>query len=365
MPACRYALAGLPGVEREGNQYEPVTCPECGHAAAKRVKLFRRRRRPAWLVLVAVGIAVLCEPLFFGNARRVYDYLPDSAIVQLHAKLNDEYARRIVDDTLQPKFRVVRAPFSDAHMITLAKGAIARIERANTVGEPQRINRTDLLILSWAKSWHPAHAPPAFGSRVARAMPPLFAHPDEFVRFYAAWLSCDFDDPASTIAAIVDAHDDPDPRVRAAAAESLFTHLCEGQDVAEAFVLLFNDADPDVRAAASNRLRVYAMRHDPPASLGPALEALDTAHREASRAQAIGLLALLPADAQLEACRARLRSGRSERRWEALLFASHRPDLTSALFPAWGEDRHEDLQTWLRDRRRQRIDDVLAALGFE
>ena len=95
-PACRYALSGLPGVEREGHQYAPVTCPECGHAARKRTRLFRRKRRPAWLPLAFLGIAILVEPLVFGNARRVYDHLSDATIAHLHANWNDRHARDIV-----------------------------------------------------------------------------------------------------------------------------------------------------------------------------------------------------------------------------------------------------------------------------
>lgn len=362
---CRYELAGLPGTDASLENFEPVTCPECGHRAAKLTKLFRRRRRPAWLALVALGIAVLCEPLFFGNARLIYDHLPDSVIVYLHANWNDESARRIVDDTLLPKIRVVRTGFSDAHMLTLAEGAIARIERANALGEPERIDTTDLLILSWTKIWHPTHTPPAFASRVARAMPPLFAHPDEHTRWYACWLSCDFNDPSLTVAAVADTHDDPDPRVRAAAADSLFAHLCQGQDVAGTFVLLLDDADADVRGVASDRLRLYVVHSDPPPSLGPALETLEPVYREGARARALALLALLPDNERLEACRTRLREGTSEQRWQTLLFVSHRPSLTTALLPEWGKAHHGDIQEWLQARRRQPIDEVLIELGFE
>lgn len=364
-PKCGYALHGLPGVELEGEAYEPVACPECGHAAAKRLNLFRRQRKPAWLALVAMGIGVLSEPLFFGHAHAVYDHLPDSMIVYLHANWNDEYAGRIVDNTLHPKIRVIRAPFSDAHMLALAEGAIARIERANARGEPEAVDVIDLLILSWLDAWPSTAVTPAFASRIAGAMPPLFAHPDVDTRGHAAWLSRDRHNPASTVAAAIDAHDDPDPRVRAAAAYSLFGHLRHGQDVAEPFVALLNDSDADVRVEAAVRLRRHAERFALPASLEAPLRAMQPESISAQRACDMGLLATLQGDKLLEACRVRLREGSHDQRWEAIRFVSHRPSLIATLLPQWGKERRGPIEYWLQAQRTRPIDEVLAELGFD
>jgi predicted RNA-binding Zn-ribbon protein involved in translation (DUF1610 family) len=364
-PKCGYALRGLPGVEREGEAYEPVPCPECGHAAARRINLFRRQRRPAWLGLVAVGIGVLCEPLYFGTAYDIYDHLPDSAIVRLHAQWNDRYAGWVVEDRIRTQMRSAGVAFRDDHMLTLAEGAIARIEHATTRGVPDTADPIDLLILIWLDAQQPAIAPPAFASRIARAMPPLIAHPDDTAHAYAAWLSRDPSDPASTVAAVVDAHDDPDPRVRAAAAISLFGHLRHGQDVAAPFVALLNDTDADVRVQAAIRLRQHAERFALPTCLEAPLRAIEPESTSARRARDMALLATLHGDEQVDACRARLREGSDDQRREALRFVSHRPALIAALLPQWGKARRGPIEYWLQAQRHRPIDEILEDLGFE
>lgn len=364
-PKCHYALRGLPGLELEGDAYEPVACPECGHASARRINLFARQRRPAWLVLAAVGIAVLSEPLYLGYESDVYDHLPDSAIVHLHARWNDRHAGWIVEDRVRAQMRSAGVAYRDDHMLTLAEGAIARIERATARGEPETVGPIDLLILIWLDARQPAIAPPAFVSRIARAMPPLFALPDEEARRHAAWLSRDRHDPASTVAAAIDAHDDPNPRVRAAAAITLFGHLRKGQDVAGPFVALLNDEDSDVRVEAAGRLRRHAERFALPASLEAPLRAMVPESTSARRARDMALLATLHGDEQVDACRARLREGSDDQRREALRFVSHRPDLVAALLPEWGKERRGAIEYWLQAQRIRPIDEVLAELGFE
>ena len=95
-PKCRYDLAGLLEAGASAGAFEPITCPECGHTPRAFQSLFRRKRRPFWLVLSALGLALILEPIVFGNARRIYPHLSDATIARLHADSNDPYARDIV-----------------------------------------------------------------------------------------------------------------------------------------------------------------------------------------------------------------------------------------------------------------------------
>ena len=364
---CGYALTGLPGIEREGEAYEPVACPECGHAVTRWITLFRRQRKPVWLALVAVGIAVLCEPLFFGHAYDVYDHLPDSAIVYLYSEWDDTYAGWVVQDRIGSHVRSVQPPFSDAHMRSLAEGALQRIERCNARhrGDPGRVDVLDLHIL-WL---HDARASDVdastFSARVARAMPPLFAHPDDEAMFYAAVLACDRNAPASTMPAAMRAKDDSDPRVREAAAASLFMYLSLGPPATEAYVALLDDPEPEVRTMAA----VLLFREGPDAqlhpSLGPLLEALTPNGTAVQRARWMGLMSSLQGDDRRAAIVQILREAHDGIRWDAMEIISRNPDLIAALLPEWGKEKRGGIESWLQAQRHRPIDEVLEELGFE
>ncbi len=361
-PACRYAMAGLPGVERQGDAYEPVTCPECGHAARKRMQLFRRKRRPAWLPLAVLGIAILVEPLVFGNARRVYDRLSDATIAHLHANWNDRYARDIVQGRIGIPSTTGTIQYSVADTRTLAEGAIRRIEEANARGRSEAVDPLDLRILSLHNR---PEVDPAFSARVAVAMPPLFVHPDPGARHTAAGLSCDRHDPASTLPTAVAAARDEDPRVRRAATQAVFAHLRRGHGDGEAFVALLDDDDAGVRAEAARVLRWIAQHSALPASLLAPLESLRPRDEAVARARDAALFALLQGDELVEACRQRLREGTDEERWEALRFVGRRPALIAALLPEWGKERRPLFEHWLPVQTVRPIDEVLEELGFE
>ncbi|MEQ9094965.1 MAG: hypothetical protein RIE32_01735 [Phycisphaerales bacterium] len=361
-PACGYAMAGLRGVEREGHQYAPVTCPECGHAARKRMQFFRRKRRPAWLPLAFLGIAILVEPLVFGNTRRVYDRLSDATIAHLHANWDDPYARDIVQGRIGIPSTTGTIHYSAADTRTLAEGAIRRIEAANARGRSEAVDPLDLRILSLHDN---APTDPAFSARVAAAMPPLFIHPDPGARHTAAGLSCDRHDPASTLPTAVAAAQDQDPRVRHAATQAVFMHLRRGQGDGAAFVALLDDDDAGVRAEAARLLRRIAQHSALPASLLAPLKSLRPRDEAVARARDAGLFALLQGDELVEACRQRLREGTDEERWEALRFVGRRPALTAALLPEWGKERRPLFEHWLPAQTVRPIDEVLEELGFE
>lgn len=361
-PACRYALSGLPGVEREGDAYEPVTCPECGHAVRKFTHLFRRRRRPAWLPLAFLGVAILAEPLVFGNARRVYDRLSDATIVHLHANWNDRYARDIVQGRIGVPSTTGTIHYNRADTRTLAEGAIRRIEEANTRGRSEAVDPLDLRILSLHDN---APTDATFSARVAAAMPPLFVHPDPFAQYTAAVRSCDRHDPASTLPTAIAAAQDQGPRVRRAAAHAVLTHLRRGQGDGGVFVALLDDDDADVRAEAARLLRGIAQHSALPASLLAPLKSLGPRDEAVARARDAGLFALLQGDELVEACRQRLREGTDEERWEALRFVGRRPALIAALLPEWGKERRPLFEHWLPAQTVRPIDEVLEELGFE
>lgn len=361
-PACQYALSGLPGVERDGEAYEPVTCPECGHAAPKRIQLFRRKRRPAWLALAFLGIAILVEPLVFGNARRVYDHLSDPTIAHLHANWNDRHARDIVQGRIGIPSTTGTIHYSAADTRTLAEGAIRRIEEANGRGRSEAVDPLDLRILSLHDN---APTDAAFSARVAKAMPPLFIHPDPGARHTAAGLSCDRHDPASTLPTAIAAARDEDPRVRHAATQAVFAHLRRGQGDGGVFIALLDDDDAYVRAEAARLLRRIAQHSALPASLLAPLESLRPRDEAVARARDAALFALLQGDELVEACRQRLREGTNEERWEALAFVGRRPALIAALLPEWGKERRGLFEHWLPVQTVRPIDEVLAELGFE
>lgn len=361
-PACQYALAGLPGVEREGDLHEPVTCPECGHAVRKHTQLFRRKHRPAWLLLVAVGIAVFIEPLVLGNARRVYDHLSDPTIAHLHASWNDRYARDIVQGRIGIPSTTGTIHYSAADTRTLAEGAIRRIERANARGKPETVDQLDLRIL-WLNDTMPTEA--AFSARVAAAMPPLFVHPDLGATFTAAGLSCDRHDPASTLPTAIAAAQAENPRVRRAATQAVLKHLQRGHGDGGAFVALLDDDDADVRGEAARLLRVIAQNMGLPASLLAPLRSLRPRDEAAARARDVALFALLQGDELVEACRQRLREGTHDQRWETLHFVSRRRSLIAALLPEWGKERRGRIEHWLPVQKVRPIDEVLEELGFE
>lgn len=361
-PKCGYVLAGLPGVELEGEAYEPVTCPECGHATAKRIKLFRRRRRPAWLVLVAVSILAMYVVLYFGTAYDIYDHLSDSTIAHLHANWDDPYARDIVQGRIGIPSTTGTIHYSAADTRTLAEGAIRRIEAANARGRSEAIDPLDLRILSLHDN---APTDAAFSARVAAAMPPLFIHPDPGARHTAAYLSCDRHDPASTLPTAIAAAHDQDPRVRHAATQAVFAHLRRGQGDGGVFVALLDDDDADVRAEAARLLRRIAQHSALPSSLLAPLKSLRPRDEAVARARDAALFALLQGDELVEACRQRLREGTDEERWEALRFVGRRPALIAALLPEWGKQRRPLFEHWLPAQTVRPIDEVLAELGFE
>lgn len=361
-PACRYALSGLPGVERQGDAYEPVTCPECGHAARKRIRLFRRKRRPAWLPLAFLGIAILAEPLVLGSARRVYNHLSDPTIAHLHANWNDRHARDIVQGRVGIPSTTGTIHYSAADTRTLAEGAIGRIEHANARGKPETVDPLDVRIL-WLNDLKPTDA--AFSARVAAAMPPLFDHPESHIAFSAATLSSDRHDPASTLPVAIAAARDQDPRVRRAATQAVLKHLRRGHGEGGAFVALLDDDDADVRAEAARLLRRIAQHSALPTILLAPLQALRPRDEAVARARDAALFALLQGDELVEACRQRLREGTDEERWEALRFVGRRPALIAALLPEWGKERRPLFEHWLPVQTVRPIDEVLEELGFE
>lgn len=366
-PECRYALAGLPGVSVAATIFEPITCPECGHAARKRTALFRRQRRPIWLVVVLAGVLVTIEPLALGNARLVYGFLPDATIARLHANWSDPHARDIVERHIG-----VVVPqdndFHNVHLGLLAGGAITRIERANVrhPGEPDRIDSLDLDIL-----WHFHNTAPGAAStaRLAKAMPPLFP-----LGLSGTWrvalMARDRHDPASTLPAALAAGRDADPIVRQAAAWCLFAHLLAGQDAAAGpFAALLGDENPEVRVEAAEALASRAARAPVPTSLHGPLVALDLEDPELERARGMGVLAALRGEqrggALAEACRDMLREGADRRRWDTLAFVCFQDGLTATLLPAWDVAKQGRPSRWLADQRHRPIDEVLDELGFE
>ncbi|UYV11461.1 MAG: hypothetical protein NCW75_09120 [Phycisphaera sp.] len=75
---------------------------------------------------------------------------------------------------------------------------------------------------------------------------------------------------------------------------------------------------------------------------------------------ALGLLATMHGDEQVEACRAPAFTieGSDDQRCEALRFVGHRPGLTAALLPEWGIERRGPIEYWLQAERHRPIDEV-------
>lgn len=355
-PRCRYDMSGLGA--------PPVTCPECGRTMRRARALRRRDRRLRWLPLMLAGVALTLEPLVVGSVVAVYRRLPDAALVHLYAVWNDPHAVAAVADRIGV-FASRTEPFTPADLRTLARGAIARIERA--VAErgpgPVEVDLIDLRIL-WLHDISTSDA--AHSARVARAMPYLFAHDDPVVRFNAAILACDRHDPPATTPVALAAAADSDWRVREAGSVALFTQLRRGQPVAHAFVSLLSDQHPSVRERTAMSLTRAVCYASVPESLGPALEGVRPVDAMIARARALGLMASLRGEALVEACERLLRDTSDDAiRWATLRFVVRRKPLVERLLPGAPTDRGEGyLPMWLESQRRKPIDQVLAEQGF-
>lgn len=366
-PKCRYRLDGLAGIDGDDEEARPVTCPECGLATGQRSLLYRRKRRPAWLLLVALGIAVLAEPLHVGTSYRIYDYLSDANIAYLHAHWDEPNARSLVHQRISDPWTWGVMPFNRADTRTLAVGALSRIEKANVrhPGESDRVDPLDLCILRL----HDIQSnDAAFSARVARAMPTLFDHPDNDAHLSAAFLACDRHDPASTLPAALASKGSDDPRVRIAAAVCMLEHLRRGHGMASDFVELLEDPHGDVRYQSARLLLVHALHDSLPESLGPALRAWRPRFDDAHRARALALLATLQGDDLHNACRQLLRNGPDALRWEVLRSIALRRGLAEALFtnmPRSSRGGPIPLHLWLDGNRHRSIDGVLEELGFQ
>lgn len=331
-----------------------------------------RQRRPIWLAVVLAGVLVMLEPLALGNARLVYGALPDSTIAHLHARWSDPHARDIVNrriGVVVPR----DDPFHDALLPVLARGAIARIERANDrhPGDADRIDNLDLIIL---RHYDNAPPPPDFTARVAAAMPPLFGIDGPAMRDRVAWLAFDRHDPASTLppvlALTLAASDDPDTNVRLTATGALWWHVLMGQEAAaEPFVDMLADDNEAVRAEAAQLLLDRAIRRPVPPSMTMPLGALRPRDELVERARAMGLLATLgstpQSEAFVDALVRLLREGADPIRWDALTLVGNVPELAGTLRLDTDATDGRPLAEWLDDQRGRPIESVLEELGFD
>ncbi|MGD1916903.1 MAG: HEAT repeat domain-containing protein [Phycisphaerales bacterium] len=359
-PRCRYALAGLPGADAPLERFEPITCPECGHTAQKRKLLYRRKRRPAWIVAVVLGAAIAAEPLFVGSANRVYDGLSDSSIAWLYASWADPAAMGIVEDRLGQR-GAQNQPFQDADLRVMAEGALGRIERGRVGDQTVYL---DVLILFEYDHRAPD---PEFTAQVAAAMPSLFGHFYEQLRLAAAELSSDRHDPEGSAGPAVEAIDDEDWVVRQTAAIALFTALARGAEVGEAFVKALEAPDARVRDRAALLLQRHAEVELLPEHFREPVRSVEPMNATVAWARTLGILATYHGEDRAIELERRLREGDRDTQLLAIEAILIEPNLRDRLMPnARQAIGSMPPLEWLRQNLRgyRPIEDLLDELGF-